>query len=325
MILYRLILLCCLCSICVNAATMLTKYAKAQINDIDPDTTCLQEPHKTICNLENVEWIEGIVAKKIQYIIEIKDSVLLKHRYFELQPNNLNFEGYNLTALIPTSILCIEKSTLNTNKNQKNIPTHIECTLKSNLYHIVVHANFITTHPMYNEANTILEARIMEHEKLEQPLKQQDDETWQKDYKITIKQATIWIKSTSLNQVLFDLYKREQRIATDLKPQNDMDYLAKQDSIATKDYLDFLNKYNNMLVNFNIQADISQQNKQALAKALNKFISIATKPNQNLSLTIKGDDNLVLTLDELDGLLAIDTTFFDVIIKILKHAQMQIA
>lgn len=318
-----LILLCSLFIIFVHATT-LAQYAQAQIHDIDPDVSCLEEQHKAICNLENVEWIEGIVAKKIQYVIEIKDSMLLKHRYFELQPNNLNFEGYNLTTLIPTSILCIEKSTLKENKSQKSIPTNIECTLKSNIYHIVLHANFITTYPIYNEANTILEELMMEREKLEQPLKQSDGE-WYKDYKITIKQATLWIKSTTLNQVLFDLYKREQRIATNPKPQNDMDYLATQDSVATRDYLNFLSNLHDTLTKFNTQADISQQNKQALSKALNKFIALATKPNQNLSLTIKSKGDLTLSLNELEGLLAIDADFFDVIIKILKHAQMQIA
>lgn len=322
MILYFILLY----SLCNSIyATTFTQYAQAQIYDINPDTICINEKHKTICNLENVEWIEGIIAKKIQYIIELKDSMLLKHRYFELEPYNLNFEGYNLTSLIPTSILCIEKSTLKDGKMQKSIPTHIECTLQSNIYHIVVHANFTTTHPMYNQANTILEALMLEHKKLEQPLKQQNDKTWQKDYKIAIKQATIWIKSTTLNQVLFDLYKREQRIATNPKPQNDKDYLAKQDSIATMDYLNFLNQYNGVLADFNTKIDISQQNKQALAKALDKFIVLATKPNENLSLTIKGNGSLVLSLDEIYRLANIDATFFDVIIKILKHSNIKIA
>lgn len=318
------ILLCVLCFLC--HARTLAEYAKSQISDIDPDVACLEEQHKVICNLENVEWIEGIVVKKIQYVTEIKDNLLLQYRYFELKPQNLNFEGYNLTTLVPTSILCIEKSMLK-GETQKTMPTHVECTLKSNAYHIVVHANFTTTHPMYNSAKTILEASAMEQEWLEKPLSQDDENygEWQKNYKINIKSATIWIKSTTLNQILFDLYKREQRIATNPKPQNDVDYLAMQDSIATRDYLQFLNQSKSMLANFNTQTDISPQNKQTLVKALNKFITLAAKPNQNLSLTIKGNEDLVLSLDELDGLLDIDTAFFDVIIKILKHAQIQIA
>ncbi len=65
---------------------------------------------------------------------------------------------------------------------------------------------------MYNTANSLLEAHLLEHERFRQPLQHQDDEAWQKDYKIAINNATIWIKSTNLNEILlceFGLFNTE--------------------------------------------------------------------------------------------------------------------
>ncbi len=326
---YLLLLLFVFCNLHVYAESALAQYAQAQIYEISPDIACIHEKHKIICNIENVEWIEGIIVKKMQYVLEMKDTTLLEHRYFELYTQNLNFEGYNLTALMPTSILCTEQSNFlqgNAKANTHNsIPTHIECTIQSNVYHIVIHANFTTSHPMYEYAKDILEARMAEYERFKQPIQNQNDEIWQKDYQIAIQNATIWVKSITLNQVLFDLYRREQRIAATETPQNDRDYRTIQDSTLTKDYMQFLQKSYNMLNTLNQQAHMPQRKQQILTKALHKFIAMATKPNQSFSLVIEGDKNLVLSLYELESLTAIDSTFFDVIIKILEHAHIKVA
>lgn len=322
----RHVLLLCVFSVNACLAITLTQYAQAQTYEISPDIECKNEEHKVVCNVENVEWIDGIVAKKFQYILELQEDTLLKHRYFEFHTQNLNFEGYNLTALIPDSMLCVEKSKLTqTNKANKNIQTTTECTMQSSTYHIVAHANFITAHPMYNTANSILEAHFLEHERFRQPLQHQDDETWQKDYKIVINNATIWIKSTNLNEILFDLYKREQHIATSTTSQDDRDYRIMQDSILTKDYLAFLQKSFEILNAINKQANLSKQEQQGLTKVLHKLIAIATTPNQSLSLHIKGSENLILSLYEIESLTAIDNTFFDILAKILKYSHIKIA
>ena len=319
------VILLCVFSINACLAITLTQYAQAQTYEISPDIECKNEEYKVVCNVENVEWIDGVVAKKFQYILELQEDTLLKHRYFEFHTQNLNFEGYNLTALIPDSILCVEKSKFTQDKPDKSIQATTECTMQSSAYHIVAHANFITTHPMYNTANSLLEAHLLEHERFRQPLQHQDDETWQKDYKIAINNATIWIKSTNLNEILFDLYKREQHIATSTTSQDDRDYRIMQDSILTKDYLAFLQKSFEILNAINKQANLSKQEQQGLTKVLHKLIAIATTPNQSLSLRIKGGENLILSLYELESLTAIDNTFFDILAKILKYSHIKIA
>lgn len=306
-------------------ATTLAHYIQAQTYEISPDMTCKNERHKAICSVENVEWIDGVVAKKFQYVLELQDNILTKHRYVELYTRNLNFEGYNLTALVPDSILCIEKSNLmQISKVSKGMYVQTECTLKSSAYHIVVHTNVTTTHPMYNATNDILEAHFLESEKFRQPLQHQDDEVWQKDYKIAIKNATIWIKSTNLNEILFDLYKREQHIATNIASQDDKDYRIMQDSVPTKDYLTFLQQLFGILDRVNEQANLSKKEQQNLSNVLHKLITIATTPNQSLSLSVKGSDKLVLSLYELEGFVAINHNFFDVLTKILKYSHITI-
>ncbi len=144
-------------------------------------------------------------------------------------------------------------------------------------------------------------------------------------YKIAINNATIWIKSTNLNEILFDLYKREQHIATSTTSQDDRDYRIMQDSILTKDYLAFLQKSFEILNAINKQANLSKQEQQGLTKVLHKLIAIATTPNQSLSLRIKGSENLILSLYEIESLTAIDNTFFDILAKILKYSHIKIA
>lgn len=321
-------LLYCLFSFNICLAITLAEYAKAQTYEISPNMECKNEQHrhKVVCNVENVEWIDGLIAKKIQYTLELQNDILLKHRYFEFHTQNLNFEGYNITALIPDSIFCIEKSKLTkTNNNNKSMDITTECTMKSSVYHIVVHTNFITTHNMYNTTNNILETNIVENDKFRQPLQHQDDEAWKKDYKIAIKNATIWIKSTNLNEILFNLYKREQYIATSTTSQNDKDYRTIEDSVLTKDYLEFLQKSFEILNMINQKTKISKKKQEDLSNVLHKLITIATTPNQSISLSIEGDKNLILSLYELENLLAIDNTFFDILAKILKYSHIKIA
>ena len=76
----------------INAclAITLTQYAQAQTYEISPDIECKNEEYKVVCNVENVEWIDGVVAKKFQYILELQEDTFLKHRYFEFHTQNLN-------------------------------------------------------------------------------------------------------------------------------------------------------------------------------------------------------------------------------------------
>ncbi len=310
------------------ANNILYEYAIGQTSEISPDILCKEEENHVACEIRDIEWIEGIVVKKFQYNIIIKNEQLIKTRYFELKTNNLNFEGYNLSRLMPNSILCTEKSILAKNNNMQNnkniIKENIDCTLKSKAYHIVVTANFKTHHPMYNDANNILEARIIERERFIKPLDTTQDENWTKEYYIYPISATIWIKSYSLNQILFDLYRREQRIATNEAPQNDRDYKTIQDSALFKDYSILLHKSHDILKTLQ-QEHIHKNTQLVLSKIINSFILVATKPNQNLSIAMNGNKGFVLSLDEIDNLVDIDDKFFSVIIKILKHTTIKTA
>ncbi len=320
-----------LCACACYANMGLYEYAISQTSEISPDMLCKEEEGQVTCDVENVEWIEGVMVKRFTYNLKIHNNQLVKTKYFELQTYNLNFEGYNLSKLMPSSILCTEKSMLikdevKHGKSNRNMVTeNVDCNLKSNAYHIAFTANFKTYHRMYNNAKNILEALVMEHKRLIKPIDTMEDENWMQEYYIYPIYVTIWIKSYSLNKILFDLYRREKRIAINESPQNDKDYKTIQDSVLADDYNSFLNKSHEILQTLINQKDITNNTRLELSRFIDSFVLIGTKPNQNLSVTIRGNKGFVLSLDEIDNLVDINEAFYNVITKILRNTYIKVA
>ncbi|RDU65386.1 hypothetical protein CQA53_06325 [Helicobacter didelphidarum] len=312
-------------SVMLLAKESVYEYAITQTQEISPAIKCQGDNVKAMCNVQNVEWIEGVLVKNFEFNVLLNKNVLKKTRSYTLETKDLNFEGYNLSSLMPQSILCTDFSELKKSKDIKQnvLLVNLSCNLHSNVYEIEIDADFKTFHTLYNQVNTTLEALNREHELFIQPLAEKQED-WKNKYFIQIKKATLRLKSYSLHTILFDLYKREQRIAQNENSQNDKNYRTIQDSALFEDYLSFLQNSYQISGNIKTDSKITKDNEQALSKLVSTFIDIATKPDQSLFLQIVGNNTFKLSLDEIEDIMDINELFVNVIIKILENTQMQV-
>lgn len=314
--------LCCLWIIPIYASVY--EYAKTQNNDISPDIMCDGNNYEATCSVKNIEWIDGVMVQDFQYKALLQDDIFTQIKSYELKTNNLNFEGYNITALVPSLLMCKTTSQYKPFHNKNAITTTIVCQLQSNIYNIEVKAKFNTTHPMYQQSHDILTLLDAERQRLIKPIHTSQDDTWKKDYLIYLNSVNISIKSHSLNAVIFDLYKREQRIADNKDSENDKDYLTLNNTKAQDDYYRFLQNiygiYNTLVTNYSL----SKTNVQSLKHLFDTLISIATLPNKNLTVSLKGGKDSVISLLELENITDINESILKSIAKILQNTQLSI-
>ena len=308
----------------IYAKSNIHDYVKAQVDEIAPNAICEKLDNQISCNIKNVEWIEGVLVKDFTYNATLNNDIFTRTRNYILQTQNLNFEGYNLAPLMPDYILCKDISHLQKNKNTHNtIEVKFECTLESPAYFVEFTTHFTTTHPMYKMSETTIDALNIEHNKFIQPIHTIQEQTWKNDYHIRLKSLTFSLKSHSLDAILFNLYKREQRIANNENSQNDKDYRMTQDSTLLEDYRNFLKNLHQITNNINLDK-VSEKNKIAITQLIHSFTEIATQPNHNLLLSLQGNVNFTLSLAELEYITDINDDLLYVITKILQNTEITV-
>lgn len=281
-----------------------------------------------ICHLKNMEISKDVISKDSTYIFRASKSKSKLNITHFIESNNFIYEGYNLSNLLPKNIQCLYDNELV--KLQNMILYNILCDLDSNIYKLNITLHFKVFHPDFSSLNDILDAMNIDSSEVY--------EATNPDFIFEIINITLRLKSNGINAALFDLYKREQRIANTENAQDDKDYLA-TDDVLFADYKAFLQGYYT-LVDGDFGKDSKDSNAELLESKDNKitnlkakktlnniigaFIELATKPNITLNIKITNPHKFQISLSELQAIADINELFLPTIAKILQDLNVEI-
>lgn len=267
------------------------------------------------CKWENYEYIERLRIKTFDYKIREEKNKLIQSAIISIDDSNVIYEGYNLYNIFPNLFDYIEVMTFDSNKNALN--TNVVYNLYSASYNLNIELNFSVKSSIFQNATNPLQATLIDYEFKNNI----NDNAMINDYRIIINEINLNLNSISLNNVLFDLYKREQRIASDENSQNDKDYLARNDDILFDDYKNFIiSIFESINVDNEKLSDIDSKKLQDIK---NTFMQVATKSNINVKLKLLNKD-FSMSLQDLENLINIDSNFNQLIMQILKNSTLVI-
>ncbi|MWV62638.1 hypothetical protein [Helicobacter saguini] len=286
-------------------------------NYVEPNFTCKEKNNEITCKAGRNEIVNGIFASESTFNISSKNGDLDIIQNHKIDRSNFIFEGYNLSSLLPQNVSCEDKTTLQKlDKKTKTFNESTFCKLDSNIYKIDF--KIIVKHfdPALAKAKNSIDAINKSYESS----KNGDSMLFEID------SIEFNINSVSLNEVLFDLYKREQRIANDENSMNNKDYLTKNDDILFEDYKAFLQGYYGVLKDLNTKSAPNHKSRADTnyRNLLSALIKIATTPNINVQIKITNINKTMIAKQDLQNISELSDNFLSIAYKILENMNIWI-
>lgn len=245
-------------------------------NALTDDFICKNKKNDYICSAENVEILNGVTITKSTYKLSQKRNVLTITKSHKLDSINFIFEGYNLSKLFPQNVECVQIVRLFGDA----LLGSEHCSLSSNIYSMNFRVEYKSFYPPFESVASTMDALNAVYSGL------LNDENFTSNYQYELQLASINLQSVSLNDVFFDLYKREQRIANGEDSQNDKDYLTKNDDVLFADYKAFLQGYHDIFRTLRTDStpsnDSVTQNNVESSLDSNKLQNLDSKKEKNL-------------------------------------------